>query len=300
MPRASEWLLIAYFAYTTALAHLLPLRPPIAHVTTLVNLTVIAGLFLLAYAESLRHRPLLAVLRDWFPAPLALLAYREMGWFARPHASIDIERSWVRWDKLLLNDWGGKGAIEAAGPLVPSILEVSYSLVYAILPFSLAVLYICRRRDLVDSFLVTFLLGVLSAYALFPCFPSEPPRTVFPGEDFPSCVTVFRRFNWWLLGGYGIHTSVFPSAHVSGAFSGAWGMLRVLDRPRWVGRLLVVLAVLIATATVYGRYHYAVDALAGFALSVAAGAAPYIFSRLSSRRIMRGAASGRPPNRSSL
>src|SRR5262249_33477923 len=35
------------------------------------------------------------------------------------------------------------------------------------------------------------------------------PRTVFPGEDAPSTQTVFRRFNWFLLGGYGIHTSVF-------------------------------------------------------------------------------------------
>jgi membrane-associated phospholipid phosphatase len=37
----------------------------------------------------------------------------------------------------------------------------------------------------------------------------------------------------------------------------------------WVSRLLLVMAALIAVATVYGRYHYAVDALAG--LLVAAG-----------------------------
>jgi hypothetical protein len=37
-----------------------------------------------------------------------------------------------------------------------------------------------------------------------------------------------------------------------------------------VGRVLLVIAVLIATATVYGRYHYAADAVAGFAVAVMA------------------------------
>jgi membrane-associated phospholipid phosphatase len=37
-----------------------------------------------------------------------------------------------------------------------------------------------------------------------------------------------------------------------------------------VGWLLLPLAILIATATVYGRYHYVVDGLAGLALSVGA------------------------------
>ncbi|MCL5743594.1 MAG: phosphatase PAP2 family protein, partial [Acidobacteria bacterium] len=94
--------------------------------------------------------------------------------------------------------------------------------------------------------------------------------TVFPGQDFPAWTSVFRRFNWGMLGAYGIHTSVFPSAHVSGAFSAAFAMRLVLPEKRWVGRFLLVLATLIATATVYGRYHYLADVAAGLALSFAA------------------------------
>jgi membrane-associated phospholipid phosphatase len=44
----------------------------------------------------------------------------------------------------------------------------------------------------------------------------------------------------------------------------------VLPEKRWVGRFLLVLATLIATATVYGRYHYLADVAAGLALSLAA------------------------------
>jgi membrane-associated phospholipid phosphatase len=71
----------------------------------------------------------------------------------------------------------------------------------------------------------------------------------------------------WLLGIGGIHTSVFPSGHVAAAFSAAGGMCLFLPEHKWVGRFLAVLAVLIAIATVYGRYHYLADSLAGLLIA---------------------------------
>jgi len=47
-------------------------------------------------------------------------------------------------------------------------------------------------------------------------------------------------------------------------------MRRVLPEARWVWRVLLAMVILIATATIYGRYHYAVDVLAGAALAVGA------------------------------
>jgi membrane-associated phospholipid phosphatase len=186
-----------------------------------------------------------------------------------PHHGHALEAHWVIWDRIALRG-GAKAAIEAFGPILPSVLEIAYTLVYCLAPFALAVLYLYGRRDQVDRFLLIFAVGVLLCYAQFPFWPSEPPRVVFSGEDFPLYDTVFRRFNWWMLGSYGIHTSVFPSAHVAGAFSVAFGMWRVMPKPKWVSRSLLALAVLIAVATVYGRYHYAADAAAGFLMAVLA------------------------------
>ena len=267
--RSYEWLLALYFIYTAILAQALRLPPGVATVTLLLNLTVLAAVALLAYVDGLRRR-FFAIVRDWFPFPLALLAYREMGWFAQPHRSTALEEAWLRWDRWLLNDLGARRAIEVFGPVLPAILEISYTLVYTLGLCGVAALYVCGHRKRVPRFLFVFLFGVLIAYAQFPFWPSEPPRTLWPGQDFPSYETPFRRFNWWLLGGYGIHTSVFPSAHVSGAFSAAFGMIAVLPEKPWVGRCLLVMAVLIATATVYGRYHYLADALAGLACAVLA------------------------------
>lgn len=249
---------------------LMPVRPGVLTATIATNTMVIGGLLLLAYAENLRRRRLLSVMRDWYPLPLMLLAYREMGWFAPASHSYQLEHGWVVYDRLLLNDWGMRVAIESAGPLLPSLLEICYSLVYAIAPFCMALLYLRHLGRRMNAFLTTFLLGIFLSYVFFPFFPSEPPRTVFPGQDLPSLMTVFRRFNLGLVGNYGIHMSVFPSAHCSGAFAAAFAMRDILPEEPWVWRFLLLLAAGIATATVYGRYHYAADAVAGVIVAVVA------------------------------
>jgi len=274
--RRSECVLIAYLIYAAAVALALPVSAPVRAVTLLFNLQVLACYGLVAYAGWRGGGLPLSVARDWFPSLLLLLAYREMAWFALPHNGYPLEQAWVVWDRLALRN-GGRAAVESLGPLLPSLLEICYSLVYALGPFSLVMLYCYRRRERVDAFLLVFTLGVLLCYAQFPLWPSEPPRTVFPGQDFPSYDTIFRRFNWWLLKGYGMHTSVFPSAHVAGAFSASFGMRQALPERPWVWRLLLLMAFLIATATVYGRYHYLADAVAGLAMAlVAARLAPWL------------------------
>jgi len=267
--RPYEWLLIVYFCYTAAAAQWLPVRMPIPVVTPLLNLTILAAMVLLAWAHGLRHRVLLGVIRDWFAFPLLLLTYREIGWLALPENTHTLEQRWIEWDRAVLRG-GLKAAIEALGPLVPSLLEISYTLVYSLGPFAVTMLYVYRRRERVKRFLFPFVLAVVLCYIQYPFWPSEPPRTIFPGQDSPAFDTVFRRFNFGMLGGYGIHTSVFPSAHVAGAFAAAFGMMEALPERRWVGRFLLVMAVLIATATVYGRYHYLADAGAGLLMALVA------------------------------
>ena len=268
--RWSELVLSIYFIYAAVLAILLPVSTEVRVVSVVLNLTILAGYALLIYAHGLRGRKMLDITRDWLPLVLLLLAYREMGWLAPRNHSYSLERGWIVADRLVLRTWHFHDAIEWLGPFVPSILEVAYSLVYVTAPFGLAMLYVYGARKRSERYLLILVLGVLLSYAQFPFWPSEPPRAVFPGEDAPSMQTIFRRFNWFLLGGYGIHTSVFPSAHVSGAFAAAFGVRQALPEKPWVWRSLLAMAVLIATATVYGRYHYVVDAVAGFAVSVVA------------------------------
>ncbi len=267
--RRSEWVVLAFLFYAQVLTQVLPLVAAVQYRVSLWNLGVALAYVILLCVDFVKPTLYAGIVRDWLPLAVTLLAYREMGWFAQPHTNSMLESHWVVWDRLLLRG-GAKAAIEALGPVLPSLLEIAYSLVYTLAPLSIALLYLSGHRDRVERFLFVFVLGVLLCYAQFPFWPSEPPRVVFFGEDVPRYDTVFRQFNWWMLGRCGIHTSVFPSAHVAGAFSAAFGMWRAQPTQKWVGRLLLVVALLIAVGTVYGRYHYLADAVAGFSIAVVA------------------------------
>ena len=274
--RPAETVLCLYFLYVIAVAAVHPVEGVFPR-AAVVNLLLVAGC--LALANSRRPRPVAAVLRDWLPVGLLAVAYKQMGWFAPASHAHRLEADWIVWDRVLLDDWGLRSAVESLGALGPSLLEISYALVYAVGPFSIAVFYALGQRTRLDAFLLPFVLGTVLAYAFYPFVPSEPPRTVFPEQDLPGTETVFRRFNLWLLSGGGIHTSVFPSGHVAHAFAAGWGILRALPERKWVGRALLTLAVLILIATVYGRYHYAVDGLAGIAAALAAWGISAIWER---------------------
>ena len=261
--RPYEWFIIAYFTYVGAIA---PIFIPHGEFRWLA--IAVAGV-VAAILLGLTRR--YSILRDWAPIGFTLAAYREMNWFTPSVRDYHLERAWIVWDRWLLDTGHLRAAIESLGPLLPSCLEISYVLVYGIAPISLTILFLnsppTLRRQRVKTFWLAYLAGTLTAYALFPYFPSDPPRTVFPGADLPTIVTVFRRFNLTILGKYGIHASVFPSAHVSSAFACAWGLLIAMPDRRRYGWIVAAYAVLVALATVYGRYHFAVDAVAGFAVS---------------------------------
>ena len=260
--RPTEWILFVFLLYAPALTLFLPAPDGLRTRLVFLNLPVLLVYAGLIFLDLALPRRAIGIIRDWLPLAMILLAYREMGWFALPHKLTLLESRWVAWDRLVL-DHGARQLVESLGPLIPSILEISYALVYALPPFALAILYLYGRRERAGQFLTFVLLSVILCYALFPFLPSEPPRVVFAGLDLPSYDTVFRRFNLWMLGNYGIHTGVFPSAHVAGAFSAAFGLRLAMPERKWVYRSLFVIALLIAVATVYGRYHYLADAACG-------------------------------------
>jgi len=263
--RRAEQVLLLYFAYTTVMG----LAAGVRHVNRAELLAINATVWLV-FLLLLSRAPVAAEWRDWLPYPLSLLCYREAGWLASVIQPHDLERKWIVWDRLALDSWHGRAAIESLGPLIPTLLEAAYLSVYVIGPLSLGALYMLRRRDAADRLWLAFLLGLMLSYAQFPFWPSEPPRVMYPGWDLPSFLTPLRRLNLFLVGNYGIHISVFPSAHVSGAVAGALMFRRILPRRHWVGDILMTVAVLIAVATVYGRYHYIVDAVSGAAVGVVA------------------------------
>ncbi len=267
--RSSEQLIIAYFAYVAVIAPFFLARWwPAALMVASVSAVIVF--------VSHHNKPYW--LRDWLPLAATLVAFRQMDWFTRA-TDHHLENGWVQWDHLLLGRLGPM--IEARGAWLPGFFELCYVLVYAVAPVSIALILFRRRREHLNRFWLAYLAGTLSVYALFPYFPSQPPRILFPTDDMPHVMTTLRRFNLFILGRYSIHSSVFPSAHVSSVFSAAWGLLATIPERPLIGWAMAVYGVCVAAATVYGRYHYGVDAVAGLGMSLLALGVSWRF-RLSS------------------
>ncbi len=263
--RRSEQVLLGYFVYTAVMGLWLGVRT-----VNRAEIVAINAAVWIAFLTLLPRVKREAEWRDWLPYPFSLLCYREAGWLASAVPFHGFEQRWIVWDRLVLDAWHGRAAIECLGAAIPTLLEAAYLSVYIIGPLAVGALYVFRRREQADRLWVAFLLGLMLSYVQFPFWPSEPPRTVFPGLDLPSFLTPLRRLNLFLVGSYGIHSSVFPSAHVSGAMSGALMLRRIVPDRVWIGNVMLTVAMLIAVATVYGRYHYVVDAVAGAVMGVVA------------------------------
>jgi membrane-associated phospholipid phosphatase len=263
--RSSEWIIIGYFC-CAALAATLSLRTWKGWLVAII----IAGLvWALSTTQSLA--------RDCVPVVWTYVAYREMNWFAPLTRDYHLEKTWIVWDRWLLDGLHLRAAIESAGILLPAYFEMCYALVYLVTPISLAAIIYYGRRDRVNQFWLAYLAGTLGTYLLFPYFLSEPPRTVFAGQDLPHAVTAIRSFNLWIAQNYGIHSSVFPSAHVAAALSAAWGLLITLPQRKRLGLSMAVYGSSVALGALYGRYHYLADVVSGIAMSFVGLAAALIF-----------------------
>ena len=73
--------------------------------------------------------------------------------------------------------------------------------------------------------------------------------------------------NLWVLDRFSVQACLFPSAHAAAVTSTALAVRAY--RPR-LGILFSIGALSVAAATVYGRYHYAADAVAGVLVGLTA------------------------------
>lgn len=274
--RTFEKVGLGFLLYATFASLIFPL-PNRARMAVLALNVASAGVLLLASRlDGEKRSPLADAVRDWFPAILILLAYRESGLFVIPDPSHRLDYLFETWDVAILSNPSVRSTLSSLPPWLPRYLEFCYLLCYPIVPLGLASLYLAReanppagalRDRMFDRYWTTVLLALLSCYVLFPLFPSTTPRSFFHDLAAPFARPLFRNVNLWVLGQYGIDSSVFPSGHVAGVTATALAVRAYMPR---LGVLFLLVAVSIAVATILGRYHYTADAVAGGLIGVAA------------------------------
>ncbi len=230
-----------------------------------IHLALTAGVALLRLIPHLGRFPL-QFLRESYPLWMLPLAYSELDMLNRLAASRYYDDVVLAWDRaifglhphLLLSQW-------IPIPAVSEVLHASY-LIYALLtPILGLTLYFQGRPEAFRVFATTVGLCMYGAYLVFIFFPVQGPwyGTSDATQGFFSGIV-----DQYLTRGSARGTA-FPSSHVAGA-------VVVAAMARWFSRRLswfmIGLAASISIATVYGGFHYAIDAVAGLGWGLAIAA----------------------------
>jgi membrane-associated phospholipid phosphatase len=289
--RVAEKTILAFFA--ALLIASLTLSLPGTTLGTLAVLNVIVGGLIVALSKDdlVKGSRIASPLRDWLPALLMLLAYRESGLFIKADPAHRLDHLFISWDQRMLHSRWVEGLLNACAPWLQHYLEMCYLLCYPLVPLGFATLYLARpasaaqrqprgkglRADvyhqplhlaaMFDKFWTAVLLATLFCYAIYPVFPLTPPRVLFNDVPGPPVPPLLRHMNLWVLDRLSVQACVFPSAHTAAVTATALAVRA--DRPR-LGILFCIVALSVAAATVYGRYHYAADAVAGMCVGVMA------------------------------
>jgi len=234
-----------------------------------------AGL-LLIYLSVRFPDPRWFAFRHWYPLPYVASCYKEMALIIPAVRDTDVDRQLAQLDFRI---WGAHPTVwleRMDHPVLTEFLQIVYAL---FVPVVLLVAFLLwRRRRWADFRQYAFLiaLGFLVSYIGYIFFPARGPRFLLRDLQhiplrglwlFGDLQTVLDRLE-------SAHYDCFPSGHTELTML-AWWSSRSLSRRAF--RIYSAYTACIVFATVYLRYHYTVDVLAGavvaFVLIVLAPAA---------------------------
>ena len=252
--RSSEWVAFVYFAVLVAAAWIRPL--PAAR---RLSITVV-GVAMCAAIAGLSRLGII-VMRDWAPVVIILIGYYLSGrFFFQPSVALE---SWLaRWDQRLLGDPRVRFASWPA--VVVAVLELAYMGTFLLIPLGCAVLILGGHAADLNRYWTMVIAAEFGAFGTLAFVQTRPPwalESVRGEHDGPM-----HRFGlFWVR-----HTShcanTFPSGHAAGSLAVALAVVPVMP---FAGVMLLIVALMISVGCVTGRYHYAIDVLAGVALTLA-------------------------------
>jgi membrane-associated phospholipid phosphatase len=225
--------------------------------------TLLVALVILA-PRARAAGPIGRFLGDWYPLLLLAGLYGEVHVLTvdagfRNEGSIQQLEAWMfgsqvsyRWIR------------EQPHRLLSWVLHTCYLAYYPILYGSPLGLWLAGRRDASRHTILAIMVTFYLCYAAFLFFPVAGPRYAFPTAHNAATEVWPARLAAWLLDHGDSWGAAFPSSHVAAAVV-ATGM--ALRHWRRFGLALLPFTTGLILATVYGQFHYAVDALAGLAVA---------------------------------
>ncbi len=266
---AFEWVTFAYVGWL--LAVFVICHANVAHAGRILGLHIAIGAAIAALAVAAAREPESEVLRfarSWYPLSLYIFFFEELqglvhavfpGWF---------DRWLIRFDYNLAQVHPSAWLSQFASPALNDFMQFCYMTYFVFLVLLPGVLYFQKERAAFWTVMTSTALAHCTVYVIAVLFPIESPYFALAsvntkplvGGPFTATIELVEHFGR-------VHGAAFPSAHVAGSMVAIWAAHRY--KP-WLFRICVPFFIGMCVATVYGRYHYVADVLAGIALGTIA------------------------------
>ena len=257
---AVDFIFVAYLLGVVLIMVLLGWGHKYFNQVLVTHILITAAIFVFAYYGGPGSNPVLMFIRAWYPVLLLIYLYSESGLINNLFFDAPLDPMYIALERLIFR-------CEPAMILpakfnhrfLMEYFHFFYFTYYLYLPVIGAVFYL-RDRLFFEEFLFAISLTLLSCYLIFIFFPAIGPIPLRQGlyfGFFTSLMDLIYRID--------IPGGAFPSSHVAAAVV---CMVMVLRKIRILGLILIPFVASLIAATVYCRYHYAVDAVAGIIYGV--------------------------------
>ncbi len=266
------------------------------------NLIVSLGILWLANQRARTSNPAVTFLARWYTMPLIFLTFKEMYLMVHPINPHDLDFLLIKLDRIIFGTDPTAFLDRIATPGLTEFLQICYSSFY-LLWFILGIDLIRQRNEEgFLFFLFLLMLGFYTSYAGYLLVPAIGPR--FTLYDFAKLdrelpglyLTPFLR--GIINSGESItdvakaamlaQRDCFPSGHTEMTLITIAAAIRYRAKSAMV---IIPLGTGLIFATVYMRYHYGIDVIAGALLGVVVLASGrWLEGKLRSKRVNGGVA----------
>jgi membrane-associated phospholipid phosphatase len=261
---AFEWVTFVYLGWLLAIFGLCHRR--IEHAVLLAGIHIAILVAILRLCRSAARTPdrLVEVARHWYPLPLYLWLFEELGRFVHAIFPSWFDRYLVQFDYNFAGVHPSVWLARFANPALNDFMQFAYLTYFLYLVMLPAILYANRERVAFWTVMTSTAVANYWVYVIALLFPVESPyfslaslqSKELAGGPVTALMNFIERFGR-------VHGAAFPSAHVAGSLV---AMLAAWHYRRWLFWVCFPFFVSMCVATVYGRYHYVADVIGGLAV----------------------------------
>jgi membrane-associated phospholipid phosphatase len=211
--------------------------------------------------------PVFRFFRNFYPLVAMIFFYKEIGLLVHQFFDWTLDEWLFQTD----NDLGRVGMsvwnfqqFYPPAPLLNEFFSFGYSFYFILIPLAAVVIYVKGTASEMRVFVFTITLTYFLHYFLFMFFPAESPRFFMPG------LRESLRGYWvsdWLRGVVEKNAFAggsFPSSHVAASVVCLAGLRHF---GKWKP-VVLFLTLAMFLGTIYGRYHYFIDVMAGLGVGL--------------------------------